>query len=353
MNVFGRWALFLLFSTSAWAETPRSTAPGKQAAEPRTASRKVTHAGGGVGARPPPCQGPAHYRKHPTQGTLLWGAERQVKNDERSSVLASIDLDHVQLSGELLKDVALQNGRLIAPSSGVRGLAGALLKGKSTEEQPVEVALCDARPATEDPAMEWYRIELWSDERKAWENPCIATNRVPEPRVVALRGVWDKSGTWQDAPGQVTLACENGVIAKCIQWGYKPWEQADGRPLREVHQACTRMARADYCGNGKSHTRDDTTIDIYDALRISTRSTQRSEVWDPERASFEAVWVPEGAACLGQTRDGRPMEMLNEECPGRFEPGAKDLGQGDVCKVVRRGADPTTALLRNHSYGKR
>ena len=36
--------------------------------------------------------------------------------------------------------------------------------------------------------------------------------------------------------------------------------------LASYHQACTRMARADYCGDGTSHTQDGTWIEYYDKL---------------------------------------------------------------------------------------
>jgi hypothetical protein len=342
MKISYWWGLFLLCSLTASAEPPRQGVPAKPAAEKETAERKAVSAAPEATQRPLPCQTPGAYRKTPTQGTMLWGIAREFKDDERSSLLSSIELGQLQLSGALLRDV----------QAGSKGLKSVMLKGQSTGAQPVDVALCGGKPAAEDPAMEWYWVEIWSDDIKKWENPCIATTHFPAPRVLAVRGVWDKSGAWRDVPGKVTFACENGVIAKCIQWGYKPWEHTETSPMRDLHQACTRMARADYCGNGMSYTQEDKVIDIYDSLRISTRATASSEGWNVTRGSFEAAWLPEGAACLGHTRDGRPVETLQQECPDRFEARVKDIGQGDVCKWVRRGAEPAAAWLRNHSYGK-
>ena len=62
----------------------------------------------------------------------------------------------------------------------------------------------------------------------AWVNfsqpssSAVALNRVPDPRALAVSGVWDASGARQDVPGKLTFACENGAITKCISWGYKP-----------------------------------------------------------------------------------------------------------------------------------
>ncbi|MGZ3459051.1 MAG: ADYC domain-containing protein [Archangium sp.] len=305
-----------------------------------------------LAAPPPPCQGQAHQRDTWPNGTLLWGTSRKVAADETSSVLASLELGHVQLGGAALKGVRIEGGRLVAPSLAPKGLVGAMLQGTASDGQPVEVAICSAESAPQDPGMAWYRIEVWNKESAAWENPCIATTRVPSPRALAVRGVWDGTGARHDVPGRFTFACESGAIAKCIDWGYKPWASKNGYSLEDLHQACTRMARADYCGDGRSHTREDNPIDMYDGLRISTRTTEATANWDPARAPFEAAWTPEGAWCLARTRDGRAAETVLSECPGRFEAGEKDLGEGDRCTVLRKGGSAGAALLRNHSYGK-
>lgn len=299
-----------------------------------------------------PCQGQTPDRSVGPQGTMLWGTGRKVVADEMSSVLTSVDASRVRLGGTTLKGVHIEDGHLVAPSLAPEGLIGAVFQGTSSDDQPVEVALCGAEPASKDRSMVWYRIELWNPRSASWENPCVATGRVPEPRALAVRGVWDETGAHHEVPGKFTFACENGAIAKCIDWGYKPWAMKDGHSLAELHQACTRMARADYCGDGRSHTRQDNTIDMYDDLQVLTRATQASRGWVPERASFEAAWKPDGAWCLARTREGQAMETILAECPGRFEARAMDLGADDRCTVLRKGDGTGTAPLRNRSYGK-
>lgn len=84
-------------------------------------------------------------------------------------------------------------------------------------------------------------------------------------------GIWDESGrhvTVLDTPGgaiDATFSCRAGVIAKCVFWGYAPWSAG-----AELHQMCTRMARADYCGDGVSHTENGTLIDMFDTHAIQT-----------------------------------------------------------------------------------
>ncbi len=109
-------------------------------------------------------------------------------------------------------------------------------------------------------------------------------------------GVWDETGrhlTSLNAGGRTldaTFSCRAGVIAKCALWGYEPWSIG-----AELHQACTRMARADYCGDGTAHTEEGTLIDLFDRHGIQT------PVGDA-RMSFEAGWGPDGATCVSQPR---------------------------------------------------
>jgi ADYC domain len=105
-----------------------------------------------------------------------------------------------------------------------------------------------------------------------------------------VAGHWDDDGTHGVDADELTYSCADGVIAKCVGWGYAPWHVG-----RELHQSCTRMARADYCGDGRSWTLDGTRIDIYDALGI------QSPADDPE-LTFEAAWGRDGAVCVNAAR---------------------------------------------------
>jgi hypothetical protein len=311
------------------------------------------------------CQAQSAQRYFWPQGTMLWGTKRSWDTEkvaeERSSVLVSADLGALRQAKAGVKSLRLEGGHLTAsPASpqalepAAMGVVGTVLQGTASDGKPVEVAICGAEPSSEDPDMVWYRIEVWNTVAQEWENPCVALDRVPDPRALAVSGTWDATGARQDSPGKVTFACENGAIAKCANWGYKPWASRDGHSLADLHQACTRMARADYCGNGKSHTHQDTTIDMYDQLGVLSRTTEASVGWDPARASFEAAWGPDGATCLSRTRDGRALETILQECPNRFRTGAVvELGEGDRCMAQRPDVNPKTALLRNQSYGAR
>lgn len=356
--------LFFQFPTLACATTP---APAKPAPSmPVSAKLEPSQPTSAVAVVPDAerysrrCQTQAAHRWTKPQGTMLWGTKRSWDTEkvaeERSSVLVSADLGPVRLAEGGVKALQLQGGHLVAspaPEAGAaaRGVVGTVLQGADSEGKSVEVAICAADASPEDPGMILYSIEAWNSVAQEWENPCVALDRSPHPRALAVSGVWDGSGAHHDAPGKLTFACQNGAVAKCAMWGYKPWASANGQSMAELHQACTRMARADYCGDGHNHTHQDTIIDMYDRLGVIPRTTEVTEDWDPKKAAFEAAWAPDGATCLARTRDGRAMATILQECPNRFQTGATvELGEGDRCTVRRADVSPGVPLLRNMSY---
>ena len=131
-----------------------------------------------------------------------------------------------------------------------------------------------------------------------WRNVC-RPDRHGMARGLFVNGRWDRSGAWH-ARGY-TFGCTSGVIAKCARnWGYKPWKRlktAGGQPigLRPLHQACTRAARADYCGDGASWTREGTLVDLFDRYGLNTATA------DPALHQ-EAGFTQDGAAWVARTR---------------------------------------------------
>ena len=159
-------------------------------------------------------------------------------------------------------------------------------------------------PAAPSGDVYFYKVSVRDAMTGTWSSLCHNAAGMPV-EAIALPNTWNAStGARVDAPGTVTLACRGGVLAKCVEWGYRPWAKAT-RCVRSVcqevsladyHQACTRMARADYCGDGKPHTFNNTPIDIIDRLKVPVQveGTVDFENWD-----FEAEWGPNGAVCVG------------------------------------------------------
>ena len=76
--------------------------------------------------------------------------------------------------------------------------------------------------------------------------------------------------------------------------GYEPWSAVGGEPLGDHHQACVRLHRADYCGDGRPYTVDGHLINLFDDLGI-----QEDEC---SGFSLESEWDEHGARCLSNPR---------------------------------------------------
>ena len=109
-----------------------------------------------------------------------------------------------------------------------------------------------------------YTLEQWVDDTGSWQPACPVDadgRRVAIP----LAATWDEHGDRIESSSLFTFGCTTGVIAKCYRWGYRPWVTGYG-DLAAMHWTCTRLARADYCGDGVSHTHDGTWINVWDNL---------------------------------------------------------------------------------------
>jgi hypothetical protein len=138
-----------------------------------------------------------------------------------------------------------------------------------------------------------------------WTALCDGAEAVP------LAGTFTTSGLHEDTAGRISLSCLDGVSFKCIDWGYRPGpvrEAAMDSPW-QMHQACTRMARADYCADGTPHTREGTLIAIFDEVGVKHEPPAvffGVQDWPPAagRFFFEAAWLGDDhpPVCLSKLR---------------------------------------------------
>jgi hypothetical protein len=92
------------------------------------------------------------------------------------------------------------------------------------------------------------------------------------------------------------MTCTGGAEGKCVRFGYKPWGRApDGASLAPYYQACVRLVRADYAGDGRGTTRNGQPIDIYDSLGVQQPDNEPGY-------EFEAGFDEKGAVCLRHVR---------------------------------------------------
>ncbi|WP_428267552.1 ADYC domain-containing protein [Haliangium sp.] len=145
-----------------------------------------------------------------------------------------------------------------------------------------------------------YRVETAaSPESEVWQPVCADASGNPDAGLF-VDGRWAAEGRWR--AGGYTFSCATGVVAKCARtWGYKPWRTADspdhgGVDLQPLHLACVRAARADYCGDGVSHTLDGESIGLSDRYGFNPPA--------PADAHIESVFDELGAVHVYRPRVG-------------------------------------------------
>ena len=230
-------------------------------------------------------------------------------------------------------------------SSQQQPLVGAILTSFDQQGQQRRLKIESISPDPQDPEQELslYTV-LYQQADGHWQNLC-QSDLEGVSKAIPLSGRWNETGHYID-DASLTFACSNGAIAKCVRWGYKPWKNVQGLSLRGHHQACIRMVRADYCGNGNSHTRVGTPIDIYDPMKINQQNSQSGMV-------FEAAWGIDGALYLNRPRFQSVIAQLQQECPEKLakmmHPQVNDFAYRPELdhRTDQRSAQP---LLFNDSF---
>jgi hypothetical protein len=160
------------------------------------------------------------------------------------------------------------------------------------------------RPDDRDPTGEVMLYTLSEPDPAAvgWRNAC---NPDPDGRRLGfpLAGAFSPDGRYLQVPGRILVTCTGGAEGKCIRFGYKPWRTLpDGTSLEPYYQACVRLVRADYGGDGVGHTRNGTPIDLFDRIGIQQDETAPN-------MTLEAAFGPEGAVCVAHTRLSDVLSM--------------------------------------------
>jgi hypothetical protein len=192
-------------------------------------------------------------------------------------------------------------------------------------------------PDPHDATMLLYQASIRGAGSETWE-PYCKKDRDGRNAAFAIAGGWSVDGP--NGTDGVTLACTSGAIGKCMRLGYRPWDTLPSRAsMSDLLTACTRMIRADYCGNGQSHTKDGTWVDIYDRFGIQKREPRAGV---PER--FEAAWGPNGATYLSVGRWTDDVQSIARECPDKLagRVGAP-IAQDEITRKF-----PETMLFDDH-----
>ncbi|WP_437632340.1 ADYC domain-containing protein [Sorangium sp. So ce854] len=276
--------------------------------------------------------------------------------------LNGVHLNGVRFNGVRFNGVRF-NGVTLAATTlvGTRGTDGQPVRGADFIGVDIEAVLEDQSTTTvritdvvERNGLSYYTVK--HRVGGVWANICgEGVEAIP------VRGTWDAAtGAYSDDGSSFTFGCQGAAIGKCAEWGYHGWEPqaecdggvCEGRDLSYLHQACVRLVRADYCGDGVPHTRTGMAIDIWDALDIQTET-------EGSGMSLEAEWTVDGAACVKHTRWGRcavndpARDYIMAHCPERW--AGDDPSCGGASSTFHKANGFATPLgqrrlLRNASF---
>lgn len=201
-----------------------------------------------------------------------------------------ISLTGIAVSGIGVTSVYVSNTQLRGTRSRVSisgaQFVGATLKGVLSDGSQIDLRI-DGSATLPSPNADVRTYTISYSTTAGWQPLC--TDPVLGNQAILFPGSWNLTTARHQADYNLfTVGCRGATFAKCEELGYK------GDLLIDTYlQACIRALRADYCGDGVSHTIDGTQINIYDKLGIQ-RDTQ---TW-----AVESNWTTEGAICIAKGR---------------------------------------------------
>ncbi len=229
------------------------------------------------------------------------------------------------MGNDSVVDSWLDSGDLHVQTDGGDVLSGADLEGVKIKFDVMEsnkkgktVRINAVKPAAPGSNLLFYDLDL-KVETGAWKPLCL-DSQGQRTEAILIGRVWSGvtgAPVHEQVDDRVTFACRDAALAKCVEFGYEPWAEAGGDSLEDLHQACTRMVRADYCGDSVSHTVDGTGIHVLDQAGVQAVDPDISYV-------VEAEWGPDGATCLNvaNTRiDGENPGCQLPACGSDFSSG--------------------------------
>ena len=227
--------------------------------------------------------------------------------------------------------ITVQEAKLVALSGGslmFSGASGSFLKMRFAASVGGELEIVGILPVSSSVT----RYQLVHHTGTSSVPYCSSGNGA-----IPFKGRWSSTGLHVH-DGTISFGCDDAVGFKCNDWGYVAGDLGPGSIGWDHHQACTRMARADYCGDGESHTFDGTAIVIRDLIpgampdlddpNVERLIPQLSHPAPPNQFWFESAWQAANppARCLSRVRWA--SMPLGGPCPGvlddpRMVAGAK------------------------------
>jgi hypothetical protein len=274
-------------------------------------------------------------------GLLLQGTQLQNK------FIRGFRFSGATLNGAPLVNFRLEKGELIAQQGQVTLRGTALVNTRLFAEaynrnvhppQTVNVEYQITAIVAENPIYDpthtgntyLYTLSQNVDNTGSWQPACPADGSGARA-AIALADTFNERGDQMSSAPWFTLGCTTGAIAKCYRLGYRPWVTGYGN-LAIMHWTCTRLVRADYCGDGVSHTQNGLLVNAWDVLAPPGPILAKGPT--PPEMTFEAAWNQNGALCLSHARWADHGVEDTAACPNRLRPPGQGMQPGTVCDNV-------------------
>jgi hypothetical protein len=197
-----------------------------------------------------------------------------------------ISLNGVSVSGTQLQGVKSSGARVTGAA-----MVGATLKGVLSNGANLDLRI-DASALLPAPNADVRTYAITYTTTAGQQPLCVGPTGQNE--AIFFPGTWNLTTVRHQWDANMsTLSCRGATFAKCLELGYK-----DDSLIDTYHQACVRALRADYCGDGVSHTVNGTQINIYDRIGKQT---------DTQTWAIEANWTTDGAICINKGRLGTAL----------------------------------------------
>ena len=303
---------------------------------------------------------PAALAGQQMQGQQMQGQQMQgtsLSGSATPPVASDVPLLHSYsgwIIGNRFASVSITQGRLEAPLRNGRVLSGADLVGAYAPAEisgtrvwtQIRSVQADSTFPQGDTLL--YSIDILNSDGST--RPLCTPDLNGVSAAIPVAAVFDQTGARVESATQFIFGCTSGVIAKCYRWGYRPWLSgaAPSQEFAQLHLACTRMARADYCGNGQSWTRNGTLINIWD--RAPSPGPFQDIGSPTPDFLFEAGWSPHGAVCMSKQRWATLPPSFAAVCPDRLIAPGATTSAGTVCNTEAEALQfDTTTQLFNES----
>jgi hypothetical protein len=227
--------------------------------------------------------------------------------DLSRAIVLGVSLTNVRHNGRVLEGVRLEGTTFRSNSVSANGFAGATFEAVLDDGTllPVRIERMRQHPSLALRDVTLYDVSYQTND--GWRPFCGTDDDGDRIAAIPLRGRWDYrqgvpgGGARVDDPSAFTFACRGFALAKCVELGYRPW--LNGRlcnsprcpeiAMADLHQACTRAVRADFCGDGTPYTNDGTVVHMFDKYGVALPNPG----W-----AAEAEWTPTGARCATRLR---------------------------------------------------